>query len=185
MRSHNLVLLSRQHQFDKANGLALGLRPVNLCPGEFHDAHLFVLLLGLDRRQADTRRFRVGERTPGDDAIIHLLLPKRHKGIAHSNPRLVRRDVRKEVAADHIANRQDIRRGGLEIGIHLDAFVVILHARRLQVQPLDIRLTPHRQDNLIGLKLQQLVTSFGRDNLLLSVTAGFGEARPGHDFDAF
>src|SRR6266581_2903975 len=115
VRTDELVLFACEHQFDEANSLVLGLRAVDLAPGEFHDTHLFILLLCLAGRQADASRLRIGEGTPGHNTIIDLLLADRHQRVAYSYPGLVRRDMGEEIAIYDITHgQQDFMRFNVE-----------------------------------------------------------------------
>src|SRR5215469_8143017 len=146
MRSHYLILFTRQHQLNKTCCLTLSLCAVNFSPGELDDAYVLVLLLRLARGQSHACRLRVREGTPGYDTIIHLFLSHRHKRVAYRNPCLIGSYMGEEVAAGDIPDRQNIRCRGLEIRIDLDTFIIIVDTRRLQIQPLNVGMATCSQD---------------------------------------
>src|SRR5215472_5048886 len=109
MHTDNLIVLACQYQLDKTRRLTLGLRAVDLSPGEPHDADVAVLLPGHLRCQTNTGGLWIGKGTPGDHTVVDFFLPNRHECIAYRYPCQVSSHMRKEIAAKHIANRQDVR----------------------------------------------------------------------------
>src|SRR5713226_3978631 len=108
VHSDNLILLSREDKFDKTSGFTLGLCAVDLTPGEFDNAYLFVLLLCLIRGQAHTGGLWVGKGTPRDDAVIDFLLPNWYQSITHRDSGLIGSNMGKEIAPNDISNRQNV-----------------------------------------------------------------------------
>src|SRR5690349_9092041 len=108
VRPHDLVLPACQNQLDKACRLAFSLRAVDISPGKFYNAYVFVLLLGFIGRQAGTSRLWIGERTPGHNAIINFLLGDGYKCIAYCDSRLICCDMSEEITADDIPDRKNI-----------------------------------------------------------------------------
>src|SRR5258706_15251724 len=143
MCTHNLVLLTRQDQFDKTSCLVFGLGAVNISPGKLDDAYLLVLFLSIMGRETHTSNFGISEGTPRHYAIIDLFLGDRQQGITCRDTCLIGRDMGKEVTTDHIANGQDIRCGTVEILIYMDAFAIVFDASVLQIESIYIWLASH------------------------------------------
>src|SRR5712691_492779 len=150
VRTYNFVLLTRQNQLDKTGCLVFSLSTIDFSPRKLHNTHLFVLFLSILGSQTYTCRLRIGKGTPRHDTIINLLLAHRHQCISYRDSGLVDSNMREEVTPYHISHGQDIGGRSLEIVIDLDTVFIIFDIGSLQVQPLNIRLTPHGQYNLIG-----------------------------------
>src|SRR5450432_2164557 len=74
----------------------------------------------------------------------------------------------KEISPDDIAEGKDVCSGRAKIVINLDAFCRVVDTDGVQIQPIYIRLTTCREQNLICLKHKHFFALFHRHTLLVS-----------------
>src|SRR5437868_1795012 len=83
--SPDRVVFARQHQLDKAFGVAFGLGPIYVRPGDTHHAHRAIFCVSLSFGQSEMCGFRVGKGCPRQSAILRFL---RHRcqDVAYCHP---------------------------------------------------------------------------------------------------
>src|SRR5579875_1577376 len=185
MCAYDFILFPRQDELNETYRFMLGLSAINLGPGKMLFTNLFILLFSFGACQAHTCSFGVGEGTPGNDAVIYLFLIDWEKCILHSYPGLVGRHVGEEITSDNIANCQNVGGRGLQVLVDLDAFAIVGHLSRIQVQGCNIGLSAQCEEQFIGFKGQSGFVLACYDDLLCAPALSPYEACVGNNGDAF
>src|SRR4029077_2547803 len=101
----------------------------------------------------DRGDLRAAVRRPGLLDVVHLVDVLVTGDDVRRDQPLVARDVGQPQAADHVADRVDVRLAGPHLPVHLDDALVDLDPRRLEADVLDIRRPAGRDEHDLGLDL--------------------------------